>query len=94
MSHGSLTPENNFSIRVAMFNGTPALHCQCKIESGKMAFCAIHGAAESLFVALEYARRFLADHRVAVPEQEATKVQTVLPYLGGVLAKARGENPR
>ena len=85
----ALTPEINFSMCHAMFNGTPGLHCRCKIESGKIAFCAIHAAAENLFTALEYARRFIGDCPLAVPQQEATKLQIVLPYLDDVLARAR-----
>ena len=76
-----------------MVDGVPELFCKCKIENDTIVFCAIHGAAEELFTALEYARRFIGDHRFAVPEQEGTKVQIVLPYLDGVLAKAR-EKPR
>lgn len=62
---------------------------QVQNESGKIAFCAIHGAAENLLTALEYARRFTGDHPMKVPEQEATKLQVVLPYLDDVLARAR-----
>jgi hypothetical protein len=57
-------------------------------------FCAIDAAAENLFTAVKYARRFLGNHRLALREQEGTKVQIVLPHLGGVAAKARGQKPR
>jgi hypothetical protein len=72
-------------------DGVPALLCKCKIKNGKIIFCAIHGAAEDLLTALEYARRFIGDCPLAVPQQEATKVQIVLPYLDSALAKARGK---
>jgi hypothetical protein len=44
-----------------MLNGTSGLHYRRKIQNQKIVFCAIHDSAEKLFVALEYARRFLAD---------------------------------
>jgi hypothetical protein len=44
--------------------------------------------------ALEYARRFIGDCPLAVPQQEATKLQIVLPYLDKVLADARGKTLR
>jgi hypothetical protein len=42
-------------------DGIPGLVCKCKIEDDKIIFCSIHGAAENLFTALEYARRFIGD---------------------------------
>jgi hypothetical protein len=70
-------------------DGMPGLVCKCKIENDRIIFCPLHEAAADLLEAVEYACRFLGSYRLAVPEQEATKVQTVLPYLSKVLAKAR-----
>jgi hypothetical protein len=70
-------------------DGIPLLICRCKIEDDKIIFCPLHEAAADLFEAVEYACRFLGNYRLAVPEQEATKVQSALPYLTKVLAKAR-----
>jgi hypothetical protein len=74
-------------------DGIPGLLCKCKIEDDKIIFCSIHGAAENLFTALEYARRFIGDCPSSA-QQEATKVQIVLPYLDKVLADARSKTPR
>lgn len=76
-----------------MVDGVPEMICRCEVKSGKIIFCPLHGAAESLFEAVEYARRFLGDCQLAVPGQEATKAQIILPYLDRVLAKAR-EKPQ
>jgi hypothetical protein len=72
-------------------DGVPGLVCKCKIEDGEILFCPLHRAAEELLTAVNYVHTFLAPRKLAIPEQEATKIQTVLPYLEKVLAKARGK---
>jgi hypothetical protein len=52
-------------------------------------FCPPHRAAEDLLAAPEYARRFIADHALPAADDEGLKKQVVLPYLDGVLNRAR-----
>jgi hypothetical protein len=90
MHNTLLTPEIISRFALAMVeDGVPLLICKCKVENDRIVFCPLHEVAADLFEAVEYACRFLGSYHLAVPEQEATKVQTVLPYLSKVLAKAR-----
>jgi hypothetical protein len=72
-----------------MVEASPALLCKCKIENQKIVFCPPHRTTEDLLAALEYARRFIADHALPATADEGLKKQIVLPYLDGVLTRAR-----
>jgi hypothetical protein len=72
-------------------DGVPGLICKCKIERGESSFVRCIAPPRDLLTALIYVHRFLEPRQLALPEQEARKIQTVLPYLEKVLAKARGK---
>ena len=83
-----MKPEIIFRYNLAIVGaGVPLLICKCKVENDRIVFCPIHEAAADLLEPVEYACRFLGSYHLAVPEQEAAKVQIVLPYLDRVLAK-------
>jgi hypothetical protein len=77
------------SVWSGMVDASPPILRKCRIENHKIVFCPPHQAVEDLLAGLEYARRFIADHALPAPGDEGLKTQIVLPYLDGVLARAR-----
>jgi len=69
----------------------PASTCDCKVQNGRIVFCALHASAAGLLAACKSVRELLPN---CVPdEDEDAKMirDVILPRLDSVIAKAQGK---